>query len=237
MKDDTKLCWICNRRPATTREHRSKRSDLRRTFGEVTPSNRLHLNSPQVRRNKWVQSLDSDLLKSAPNQCEHCNSALTQRHDMAWDQFAAYIDLHPLRPGDLIRLNKIFPFRTRERALDVHLYLAKKLGSDLFDFGHSDLARILGDAIFGQRLCPHLYLRLLPTIAVDGAPAHGQTHFEGVKNTVTGQLMWGTMEHFWPGGSVQMAIILDPSIEIPQGFWHPKLGRTMCMTVGQPDRP
>ena len=60
------LCWICNAEEATTREHRSKRSDLKAVLGD-TGSFYLHTDQ---RRNLKVQSINSKLVKFHPSEVD-----------------------------------------------------------------------------------------------------------------------------------------------------------------------
>ena len=76
-------CWICGNEEATTREHRSKASDLRSLFGNPTQADPLYLHTDQ-RRNRKVGSLKADVLKFTHRICLTCNSTTTQQHDYAW---------------------------------------------------------------------------------------------------------------------------------------------------------
>ena len=93
------LCWICNAEEATTREHRSKRSDLKAVLGD-TGSFYLHTDQ---RRNLKVQSINSKLVKFHPSLCHTCNSTRTQAHDLAWERVSdALRSRKPaIKPGDI----------------------------------------------------------------------------------------------------------------------------------------
>ncbi len=69
-------CWICGD-DGTTREHKTKRSDLRAVFRTPTQANPLYYHDDR-RKNQRVGSLDSNLLKSPSLICQNCNNARTQ---------------------------------------------------------------------------------------------------------------------------------------------------------------
>jgi len=79
-------CWICGD-PATTREHGTKRSDLRDAFSTVTQGNPLFLHNAQ-RRNRRVGSLDAKVLKLPGKLWPYCNNTRTQPHDLAWEKLS-----------------------------------------------------------------------------------------------------------------------------------------------------
>ena len=125
------LCWICNCREATTGEHMSKRSDLKAVFGDRIA---LFMHT-ELRRNLKLQSLNSKNIKFAPSLCLTCNSALTQPHDYAWEKLSNALRSRKnvLKSGDIIRLNRIFPYQTGAEALNVHLYFTKWLGCQIVE--------------------------------------------------------------------------------------------------------
>lgn len=122
-------CWICGTNPATTREHLIKKSDLEAIFRKGKDGSRFYFND-EKRRNKIVQGLSADILKSPVKICEDCNSALTQPHDLAWASMSNWFRTNPqrIRAGEVVRLSHIFPYDTRRYMLNVHLYFAKLFG-------------------------------------------------------------------------------------------------------------
>ena len=82
-------CWICGAENASTREHRSKASDLKALFGTPTQAAPLYFHADAhkgkpPRRSVRVGSLKADILKYAHRICADCNNARTQPHDKAW---------------------------------------------------------------------------------------------------------------------------------------------------------
>jgi hypothetical protein len=152
------LCWICQTDQATTGEHRSKRSDLKAVFGNKGP---LYLHN-DLRRNRKVQSINSKLVQFRPSLCHTCNSTRTQPHDSAWERLSdALRSRKPLiKPGDIIRADRIFPYRTSEQMLNVHLFFAKWLGCEIVESaiavspGIDTIAR----AIMHRKAHPNIWL-------------------------------------------------------------------------------
>lgn len=127
------LCWICNQAEGTTREHRSKRTDLKEVFG---PSGGLYLHNNQ-RRNRRIQSINSTLIKFDAPMCDICNTTRTQPHDFAWEKLSHSLRTRqpPIKSGDIIRCNQIFPYHTSKCMLNVHLFFVKWLGCTLVEAG------------------------------------------------------------------------------------------------------
>jgi hypothetical protein len=125
----TASCWICGAPAAATREHRTKRSDLKSIAGKPTQASPIFLHTAQ-RMNRRVGSLDADVLKFTSCICGDCNSARTQAHDEAWQHFSEHLRSHqpPMKTGDKIAMVDIFPADTQQSMLYVHLYLLKLFG-------------------------------------------------------------------------------------------------------------
>lgn len=121
------LCWICNRNPANSGEHKTKRSDLAAVLGSPTQSRPFYFHDLE-RRNKPVGSLDAKILKAPVRICEACNTARTQPHDRAWEHMSDQLRSRRLKIGSWIRANRIFPYDTRRQMIYVHLYFLKLFG-------------------------------------------------------------------------------------------------------------
>jgi hypothetical protein len=125
------LCWICNTEEGTTGEHLSKRSDIKAVLGGTGP---VYLHNRQ-RRNIMLQSINSKKLKSTAPMCNTCNSARTQPHDYAWEALSDALRLRRpiLRPGDVVRANRVFRHDTTQQMLGVHLFFVKWLGCQVVE--------------------------------------------------------------------------------------------------------
>ena len=124
-------CWICESAIADSGEHKSKKSDLKAVFGDVSPQRPIYFHQGES-RNRRVQSLDASRLKWTKVICGYCNSARTQPHDMAWDTLHAGLRkrVPSLKPGDRVGGNSIFAdaHDTARAMVNVHLYFAKASG-------------------------------------------------------------------------------------------------------------
>lgn len=123
------LCWICKEQEATSREHRSKRSDMKAVLGD---SGEVFMHTDE-RRNRPVQSIDSKLFKFEPSLCEICNTTRTQPHDRAWEELSASLRrrVPPLKVGSFVRCDGIFPFDTSRKMKNAHLFFVKWLGCQI----------------------------------------------------------------------------------------------------------
>jgi hypothetical protein len=121
-------CWICGG-AATTREHSTKRSDLKALFGEVSQSRPLFMHNDR-QKNRRIGSLDADKLKSEGRICDTCNNARTQAHDRAWERLSAHLRTRtpPIAPGVVVSCEEAFPGDAIQQMLNVHLYFLKLFG-------------------------------------------------------------------------------------------------------------
>lgn len=156
---DTPTCWICGN-PANSAEHMVKASDFRSVFGKVTQDAPVYRHAKN-QLNRPVRGAQAEILKFAPSLCEHCNNALTQQHDRAWEKLSESIrTIRPLlAAGSRIPLQKIFPGSVKESMLHVHLYFAKLLGCHAVE--HKIPLPVNHFAICIQNSIPHPSLRLV----------------------------------------------------------------------------
>jgi len=152
------ICWICNQAEGTRGEHRSKRSDLKAIFGS---SGELYFHNNQ-RRNRRIQSINSKLFRFNAPLCNICNSARTQPHDLAWEALSHSLRsrMPAIKPGDVIRWNRVFPHDTSKSTLGVHLFFVKWLGCQIVEAGitiRPPLAT-LSSAIMTGKVHPNIWL-------------------------------------------------------------------------------
>jgi hypothetical protein len=121
------LCWICNRNEANSGEHKTKRSDLLAVLGKPTQKQPFYFHDLQ-RQNRPVGSLDAKILKAPIRICTECNTTTTQPHDRAWECMSDGLRARPLKVGQWVRANTIFPYDTRRKMTNVHLYFLKLFG-------------------------------------------------------------------------------------------------------------
>ncbi|NOQ25285.1 MAG: hypothetical protein GQ564_07975 [Bacteroidales bacterium] len=80
-------CWWCGK-PANSKEHRHKKSDIKHIFG-----NRFESEPVLIRGNhkKTIQGPDSKLLKFEKVLCQNCNNSRSQPFDRSYDLFINYV--------------------------------------------------------------------------------------------------------------------------------------------------
>lgn len=131
-------CWICGDE-ATTREHRSKKSDLKNEVGQISQNKPLYLHESHNnldkrnarKKNIIVRSLNSNILKYQHKICNNCNSMVTKPYDLAWQGFVKKLkSLMQASPKKqkIVRCDEIFPSNTSLNMLHVHLYFVKFFG-------------------------------------------------------------------------------------------------------------
>src|SRR5437588_7359716 len=78
---ETQTCWWCQQRPATSEEHKFKRSDLSREHGRgqlVGARELVHFGTDAKR---YLSSTKSNPLKFRNSLCDYCNNTRSQPHD------------------------------------------------------------------------------------------------------------------------------------------------------------
>jgi hypothetical protein len=152
------LCWICKAEEGTTREHLTKRSDLKAVLGDRGP---LYLHTA-TRRNRKIQSINSKTVKFSAPMCNRCNSGRTQPHDRAWELLSEALRLRKpsIKPGDIIRVDRIFHANTSQQMRNVHLFFVKWLGCQLVESNISISPGIdtLAQAIMKGKSHPNIWL-------------------------------------------------------------------------------
>jgi hypothetical protein len=160
-------CWICGD-VADSREHLTKKSDLKSVYGTPSQVDPLYFSNDQ-RRNVRIGSLDAKLLKSPAKICIACNTSRAQPHDRAWEQFSPAIRsiLSQRRCPRSVRANAIFPYDTHRMMLNVHLYFVKLFGCHIVEQGipidltEFSFALQKGKAV--QNVYMHLY-KIAPSV-------------------------------------------------------------------------
>jgi hypothetical protein len=216
-------CWICGG-PATTGEHKTKRSDLRAIFGTATQGNPLFLHDAE-RRNRRVGSLDAKVLKLPGRICAYCNNTRTQPHDMAWQKLSAGLRAWTpsLGPGTVVWPYRIFGADRDREMLNVHLYFVKLFGCHIA--GNNILVDITGfaDAIMEGKSHPHVYLKFWCGRMFDGNALVGMTDMWIAPAPIGGLSPFATW--FYDIGIVGVNVIYALPGEKRQGLvgaWHPR---------------
>ncbi len=227
------LCWICGNREATTGEHKIKRTDLKAIFGAPANHQPLRLHDAN-QKNKIVQGLNASILKSPGKLCDRCNSKLTQPYDRAWEALSNALRqrLPDLKPGDQVRVNRIFPYDTAQHLRHVQLYFTKLFGCHLVGDDIPIDTTVMARSILHDQPDPNVYIKigLGPQIVgmtdmtlIMKPPADNQN------SRACAFALWGYLIQ----GLTVLVMYSTPG-EWREGLvdaWHPKLGTSRIKIV------
>lgn len=157
-----KLCWICRSRPVDSGEHRFKASDIRSRFPWLSQQTPIYLQRDGRNTNKPIGAAGADALKFGDSVCRQCNNAGTQRYDRAWERLSKYLhgNWSRIARSSRIDLSKPFPGRTRDAALDVHLFFVKLFGCKIVESGTNIDLTAFSNALIARAPHPELCLQI-----------------------------------------------------------------------------
>ncbi|WP_115710302.1 hypothetical protein [Legionella sainthelensi] len=231
------ICWICNAKDATSREHKIKKSDLKSSSKSISQDAPLYYNefnnteNKKTIRNKRIGSFNADILKFEHYICHHCNTTRTQLHDRAWETFSRNICLKITllkSTTQQIRFNKIFPYNTRYNMLNVHLYFVKLFGCRIMENNLKSTQKIPLDissfskSILNGKAHQHLYLSFKYNSNPDCIAGHSQ--IEAAINS-NNQFAFGVW--FYDIGQLRVSVMYALPEEKREGLktsWNPKFG-------------
>lgn len=121
-------CWWCGS-PADSREHKLKRSDLVREYGQPPYTGPRTLTYYSGSNKRDFQGPKSPLVKFEPSLCARCNGARSQPFDRAWDLLTAYLveNEEDILACKTIDLEAVFGEDWNAEGLNVARYLVKHL--------------------------------------------------------------------------------------------------------------
>lgn len=215
-------CWICGN-PATTREHKAKRSDLRAVFGTATQANPLHYRDDKGIRRK-IGSLDAKLTKFPDKICEHCNSARTQPHDRAWQTLSEALRTRKpkLVPGMNVRANRIFRYDTGRQMLNMYLFFIKQFGGVILEGSAPIDIAPFAAAIMNNKAHPGVFLKFCCSPTVPGNPRVGRSDLR-TDARPDGSCAHASWIYDVDGLAVQVTYA-EHGMQSGYGAWHPSLG-------------
>lgn len=222
-------CWICGE-DATSGEHLLKAASLREVFGAVRQAQPIFYNSKH-KRNKRLQSIDSKYLKSK-SLCVVCNSTRTQAADRAFDAFMVHVMKLSAEQlaNSSVRLNHLFRYRSREQAVQLHLYFVKLFGCMVCEGNIPISLEGLSDAISGGKPHPGVFVAIGPMAPTLGGDAHsaGLSDFrcDFYANGQPAFAAW--FMHF---GAARIQVMLAAGGEHREGLtdaWHPNRAKRIC---------
>lgn len=172
---NTGTCWWCQQRPATTGEHKFKRTDLTRMMSDDLVFWRDHEGNLRPIRGKSGATRDRyGVVKFEKSLCAPCNNERSQPFDSAYDEYSQFARTgwSPLFPG--ANLERLYGHAWPERNLDLARYYAKHLGCRMIRSGVPvpDSLRAFLD---GERDMPDAHMALVTTTSIRMANPDGLT--------------------------------------------------------------
>lgn len=220
MSTSPTKCWICGD-DATTREHRTKRSDLRDVFGTPLQAKPLYLHNAKT-KNRPIRSLKAKVLKSPSLICANCNNTRTQPHDRAWEQMSESLRtrIRANALGAVVRANKIFRYDTTREMRNVHLYFVKLFGCHILEAEIPIDVVTFSNAILNEKACPYVYLKFGRSPSMTG-----MSDIEAEMRASDGSCAFATWFYLLEGLAVNVMFAADG--EKRDGLidaWHPRGG-------------
>lgn len=129
LAPESTMCWWCESRPATTGEHKFKRTSLARLMGDDQV---LVWGDGEKRREiRGKGGLKRDrygVVKFPKSMCAPCNNDTSKPFDIAYDTYAQHVETHLLwiLPG--LDLGSLYGSEWRKKSLDLARYHAKHFG-------------------------------------------------------------------------------------------------------------
>lgn len=157
LNEINKSCWICGA-PSNSREHKIKKSDLVRRYGNQPFNNiggMLHF-ANDVSSN--VQGPSAKILKYEPVICSDCNNNTSQPWDRAYEQFEKWTfeNASLIFQRRFILLEDVFGFEQCSYSCpSLYKYFVKAFGCRLASAGFSvpsDLVELLNQEYFLTKL-------------------------------------------------------------------------------------
>ena len=160
------LCWWCQARPATTGEHKFKRSDLARLMGDdyLIWGDREG-NLKEIRGKSGITRDRHGVVKFPKSLCDQCNNARSQPFDRAYDAYAEYLNKYWVRVSPGVSFVEVFGIDWQEPTLDLARYYAKHFGCRMVRSG-LPVPDSLRDFMDGGNDMPDGHMALVTTDSV-----------------------------------------------------------------------
>lgn len=122
------LCWWCQARPATTGEHKYKRTDLARLMGDASLVWVGDGTTRDIRGKSGIKRDRYGVVKFPKFMCDTCNNAQSQPFDRAYDTFSTYLTSSRVRIMPGVSLGSLYGEPWKEGALNLARYYGKHFG-------------------------------------------------------------------------------------------------------------
>lgn len=219
-------CWICGA-PANSGEHKIKQSDLRSVLRKPSQAHPVYYHDKST-KNRPLGGYDRKFLKSSTFLCAKCNNEVTQPYDRAWETLSEALRTlkPPLKPGDLVRVNRIFPHETREKMRFVQLFFTKLSGCHLMAGNLKFDQASLSDSILRGQVNPYIYLKF----GTSTENLIGMTDLPVAKFVTDDSCAFAVW--FYCIGTLAVQVMYAVKGENRDGLinaWHPSLGTTRLL--------
>ena len=235
MSVSVDTCWICGD-SGTTGEHKIKLSDLRAAFSNPTQATPLYFHDGKV-KNVPIGSLKTGRLKSPSRICANCNNTRTQPHDRAWERMSESLRTRnpAIKPGTIVRANRIFPCDTARQMRNVHLFFVKLFGCHIVEASIPIDVTAFARSILAEKANPSVYLKWRCGPSFAGKPMTGMSNVDAAIRTSDGLCAFATWLYCVDGLAVEVMFAADG--EKRQGLvdaWHPRFGTNKLLIANSP---
>ena len=156
------LCWWCLERPATTGEHKYKRTDLARLMDDDSLVWFGDNSTREIRGRSGVNRDRYGVVKFPKSMCAECNNVRSQPFDRAYDRFATFLAERQGRLLGKVPLSDIYGDTWREDNRSLARYYAKHFGCRLQQL-NMPIPNSLRAFLDGSDSMPDVHLALITT--------------------------------------------------------------------------
>ncbi|OUZ07351.1 hypothetical protein BHE97_17145 [Aeromicrobium sp. PE09-221] len=173
LLDNDGLCWWCQKRPATTGEHKYKHSDLKRLMGD---DDVLywgdHEQFRELRGRSGIKRDRHGVVKFPKSMCGPCNNARSQPFDLAYDRYAKYVTERPTRKIPGLDFEAVYGESWENDLLNLARYFGKHFGCRMAR-SRVPVPESLRSFLDGSTDMPDAHMALITTDSVHRLYRHG----------------------------------------------------------------
>ncbi len=153
------ICWVCRVEDGSSREHKFKKSDIKRVFGngpyvgEYAP---VHVKDGSTKK---IQGANSNAFKYSASICEKCNNSVTQPFDFAYEKFVEHVFNHEdaILTRRFIDFEAVFGADYASQQTNLYKYFVKSFGCQLAEAGR-DVPKDLSELMSKKQFETALYM-------------------------------------------------------------------------------